>query len=218
METNTHTTHEHRPDAWRELSDLPDDRLAELARHRNLAAFETLMRRHNRRLFRVTRSVLPNQEAAEEAVREAFLAAFAQLDAGEHVGRCGAWLSRIALGEALSMRQRARAERDPGDSPSVERYAEAAHARALLERAIDGLPEHFRMVLVMRVVEGLDVKETAESLQLHTTTVRTRLYRAQRRLREELTRRLREESADLYEFTAEQGDRVVERVLARLTA
>ena len=222
---------ERRPGGWRQLSDLPDDRLVELARAHDLTAFEALMRRHNRRLFRVTRSVLRDSGAAEDAVQEAYLRAFTKLDSYQPTGRFGAWLTRVALNEALMMRRRVRgdtvsleevgeealvADEPARDGQTSEQFVEAAHARALLEHAIDALPEHFRVVFVMRVVQGLDVRETAESLDLNATTVRTRLFRAQKHLRGELTRRFREESSDIFDFGAERCDRVVEGVISRL--
>jgi RNA polymerase sigma-70 factor (ECF subfamily) len=222
-----------RPDGWRSLSDLPDDRLVELVRQKDLAAFEALMRRHNRRLFRVTRSVLRDVSAAEDAVQETYLRAFTRLDSYRPEGKFGAWLTRVALNEALMIRRRNRsdtvsledagvdalvAEEHDAEAPTAEQFVEAAHARALLEHAIDALPENFRMVFVLRVVQGLDVRETAESLEINPTTVRTRLFRAQRQLRAELTQRLRGESAGLFDFGAERCDRVVERVLTRLSA
>jgi RNA polymerase sigma-70 factor, ECF subfamily len=231
METSLEAHREPRPVNWRQLHDLPDDRLVELARGKNVVAFEALMRRHNRRLFRVARSVLRDPGAAEDAVQETYLRAFTKLDSYQPTGRFGAWLTRVALNEALMMRRRERgdtvsldevgdeslvAEEASRDAPTADQFVEAAHARVLLEHAIDALPEHFRLVFVMRVVQGLDVRETAESLDLNATTVRTRLFRAQRQLRGELTRRLREESSDIFDFGAERCDRVVDFVLARL--
>lgn len=220
MEHNFESVLASRPEAWRQLHDLPDDRLVELARDHDRGAVEALMRRHNRRLFRVTRSILRDNIAAEDAVQATYLRAFAGLETYEAKNRFGAWLSRIAFNEALQIR------RDPhaGAASLAEStrtapatgLVETAHARALLEHAIDGLPEHFRIVFVMRVVQGLDVRETAESLDLNLTTVRTRQFRAQRHLREELTRKLREESSDLFEVGEEGADRVVARVLERL--
>jgi RNA polymerase sigma-70 factor (ECF subfamily) len=228
----THIRPARRPGAWRTLSDLTDDRLVELARDNDLAAFEALMRRHNRRLFRVARSVLRNESAAEDAVQETYLKAFTKLASYKPAGRFSAWLTRVALNEALMMRRRDRAdtvsldeigdeavmpaEPAPGESPTAEQYVEAAHARALLEHAIDALPENFRMVFVLRVVEGLDVRETSECLELNQSTVRTRLFRAQRQLRSELSRRFQGESSEIFDFGAERCDRVVERVLERL--
>ncbi|HEX5162058.1 MAG TPA: RNA polymerase sigma factor [Steroidobacteraceae bacterium] len=221
-----------RPAAWRTLSDLPDDRLVELARTHDRAAFEALMRRHNRRLFRVTRTILRDADAAQDAVQEAYLRAFTKLDSYRPTGKFSAWLTRVALNEALMIRRRDRSDTvsiddigeelvspsDPSatESPTADQFVEAAHARALLEHAIDALPENFRMVFVLRVVEGLDVRETAECLELNANTVRTRLFRAQRQLRGELSRRLQSESSEIFDFGAERCDHVVETVLARL--
>ena len=232
MDTDILETKARRADAWRTLNDLPDDRLVELARERDLNAFEALMRRHNRRLFRVTRGVLRDNAAAEDAVQETYLRAFTRLDSYRPTGKFGAWLMRVALNEALMMRRRVRgdtvsleeiggdgalpAESARAETPSADQYLEAAYARTLLEHAIDALPENFRMVFVLRVVEGLDVRETAECLELNPTTVRTRLFRAQRLLRGELVKRLRGESTEIFDFGADRCDRVVERVFENL--
>lgn len=232
METDILETKPRRADAWRTLNDLPDDRLVELARAKDLNAFEALMRRHNRRLFRVTRGVLRDNAAAEDAVQETYLRAFTRLDSYRPTGKFGAWLMRVALNEALMMRRRVRGdtvslEEIGGDvtlpdgpasteTPSADQFLEAAYARTLLEHAIDALPENFRMVFVLRAVEGLDVRETAECLDLNPTTVRTRLFRAQRLLRGELVKRLRGESTEIFDFGADRCDRVVERVFANL--
>jgi RNA polymerase sigma-70 factor (ECF subfamily) len=223
-----------RPGGWRILGDMPDEQLVALAREGDLSAFEALMRRHNRRLFRVTRSVLRDADAAEDAVQEAYLRAYAKLSTYRPTGKFSAWLTRVALNEALMMRRRERTDTvsldeigpevavptDPSatEPPTAEQFVEAAHARALLEHAIDSLPENFRMVFVLRVVEGLDVRETSECLELNPNTVRTRLFRAQRQLRGDLARRLRGESSEIFDFGAERCDRVVERVFERLAA
>jgi RNA polymerase sigma-70 factor (ECF subfamily) len=192
------------------------------------------MRRHNRRLFRVARAVLRDQDAAEDAVQEAYLRAFTHLGSYKPTGRFGAWLTRVALNEALMIRRRDHAGTvsldelgedailtpDPMsvlEAPTAEQFAEAAYARALLEHAVDALPENFRVVFVLRVVEGLDVRETAECLDLNATTVRTRLFRAHRQLRADLTQRMRSGSSEIFDFGAERCDRIVEQVLARLT-
>ena len=225
LETST------RPGAWRALSDLSDERLVELAREHNRMAFEALMRRHNRRLFRVTRTILRDSSAAEDAVQEAYLRAFTKLDSYRPTGKFSSWLTRVALNEALMMRRRERGDMVSIDevgeelvspesaSPEMQtadQFVEAAHARSLIEHAVDALPENFRMVFVLRVVEGLDVRETAECLDLNASTVRTRLFRAQRQLRGELSRLLQSESSEIFDFGAERCDHVVENVLARL--
>lgn len=221
-----------RPASWRSLSDLTDDRLVELVREHNVLAFEALMRRHNRRLFRVTRSVLRDGDAAQDAVQETYLRAFTRLDSYQPTGKFGAWITRVALNEALMIRRRLRGdtisleeagddalaieETAASDAPTADQFVEAAHARALLEHAIDALPENFRTVFMLRAVEGLDVRETAECLDINEATVRTRLFRAQRLLRTLLSRRLEGESTEIFDFGAERCDRVVAHVLSHL--
>jgi RNA polymerase sigma-70 factor (ECF subfamily) len=234
METEKRVAGRQQLTSWRSISDLPDDRLVQMARECDRAAFEALMRRHNRRLFRVARAILRDQDAAEDAVQETYLRAFTKLDSYRPSGRFGAWLTRVALNEALMIRRRERtgtvsiddvgeaalSTPDPSSvsaTPSAEQFVEAVHARILIEHAIDALPENFRMVFVLRVVEGLDVRETAECLDLNATTVRTRLFRAQRQLRVDLTQRLHTETAEIFDFGAARCDRIVEFVLARLT-
>jgi RNA polymerase sigma-70 factor (ECF subfamily) len=234
--TESHPAALHAPPplAWRTLADLPDDILVARALDHDVVAFEALMRRHNRRLFRVARSVLRDADAAQDAVQEAYLRAFTRLDSYQPTGRFGAWLTRVALNEALMIRRRSPGgmvsldeagddalvaeEAATSDAPSADQFVEAAHARALLEHAIDALPENFRMVFVLRAVEGLDVRETAESLGINANTVRTRLFRAQRLLRTELSRRLHTESTELFDFGAQRCDAVVAGVFARLQA
>jgi RNA polymerase sigma-70 factor (ECF subfamily) len=219
---------------WRQLHDLPDDRLVERVRQRDYVAFEALMRRHNRRLFRVTRGVLRDADAAQDAVQETYLRAFTRLDSYEPSGKFGAWITRVALNEALMIRRRTHSgavsiddvgeealvaeDAMTSDAPTADQFVEAAHARALLEHAIDALPDNFRMVFMLRAVEGLDVRETAESLGINEATVRTRLFRAQRLLRGELSRRLQTESSSVFDFGAERCDAVVATVFNRLAA
>jgi RNA polymerase sigma-70 factor (ECF subfamily) len=224
--------HSHR-DAARALADLTDDGLVELARAKNRAAFEALMRRHNRRLFRVARSILRQGDAAQDVVQETYLRAFTKLDSYQPAGKFGAWITKIAFNEALMMRRRLRgdtvslddvstnrliAEEPASEGPTADQFVEAAHARALIENAVDALPENFRTVFVLRLVEGLDVRETAECLDINAATVRTRLFRAQRQLRRDLAQVLHGESTEIFDFGAERCDRVVEHVLARIAS
>lgn len=219
-------------DAPTALGDLPDLLLVERARGRDARACEALMRRYNRRLFRITRSILRDPAAAEDAVQEAHLRAFGNLDRYEPTGKFGAWLARLAFNEALMIRRRVRPDApaaDQLDQTTLQQAAAAlgsqsgeqldvAHVRQLLEYAVDALPEVFRTVFVMRVVEQLSGVETAACLGLNETTVRTRLFRAQQRLRADLTRRLREERTEVFEFDQARCDRIVAHVLERMGA
>jgi len=204
-------------DSVQSFSDLPDLLLVERTRGRDTRAFETLMRRYNRRLYRIARSILSNDDAAEEAVRAAYFRAFANLDRYEPAGKFGAWLARLAFNEALALRRHS-----PG-TPVVRQSSaapadgtDAVASRQQLEDAIDALPEVFRTVLVLRIVEDLSGVEVAVCLGLNETTVRTRLYRAQQRLKVDVARRLRAEPFNIFELTSERCDRIVAQVFGKL--
>jgi len=221
-----HTRLSHSPDGLQakravdsvaNFSDLPDLLLVERTRGRDTRAFETLMRRYNRRLYRIARSILSNDDAAEEAVRAAYFRAFANLDRYEPAGKFGAWLARLAFNEALALRRHS-----PG-TPVVRQSSaapadgtDAVASRQQLEDAIDALPEVFRTVLVLRIVEDLSGVEVAVCLGLNETTVRTRLYRAQQRLKVDVARRLRAEPFNIFELTSERCDRIVAQVFGKL--
>jgi len=200
---------------------LPDLLLIERSRGADARAIEALIRRYGRRLFRVARSVLPEAERAESAVCEAYLAAFADLDRYEPAGKFAAWLTRLTLAQARAARAHAR-PLSAAASPAAVAHSSAPEAPpdelqplAELERSIDGLPEVFRVVFVLRVIEGISGIETAASLALNPTTVRTRLYRALRRLSPQLVERMRAMPA-LLTLPPERTERIVGRVLAAL--
>lgn len=205
---------------------LPDLLLVERARGKEIRAFETLMRRYNQRLFRIARSIVADRDTAETVVQEAYLLAFSDIERYEPTGKFGAWLARLAFNQALALRRTVRPgapaaessspELDPsGNSPS-EGPSDARASRQVLEQAIDALPEVFRTVFVLRAIEGISGIETAACLGINETTVRTRLYRAQRRLRIDWTQHAPAERSELFELTSTRGDHIVNRVLGRL--
>ena len=215
---------------------LPDRDLVERVRAGDVAAFELIMRRHNRRLFRLARSILRNSAEAEDVVQETYVRAYARL--GEFVGPNGfpAWLGRIAVNEALGrVRGWGRVvslddyvSGPDGDAevrlietmrtpyPDPERLAGNGELRHLLEGAIDALPDDFRTVFVLRAVEGLSVAETAEMLSIPPETVKTRFHRARHRLQDTLGARFDALMPATFEFGGERCDRIVAAVLARL--
>ena len=212
------------------LRDASDDDLVTAARRHENASIEILMRRYNRRLFRVARSILRDAAAAEDAVQECYVSAFTKLDRYQPTGAFSAWLTRIAINEALMLKRRNRhafVSLDDYDDEQCNGHWTAADlttpdatqstsAKQLLELAIDSLPQVFRTVFVLRVVEQLSIAETAACLEINEATVKTRLHRAQKRLREDISRRLQREHLTLFEFGGETCDRIVARVLTRL--
>ena len=213
---------------------LPDLLLVERARGKEIRAFETLMRRYNQRLYRIARSIVSDPETAENVVQDAYLLAFSDIERYEPTGKFGAWLARLAFNQALALRRTVRpgaiaaaaaaaaeascAEGDSSGISGADGQVDAPPSRQVLEQAIDTLPEVFRTVFVLRAIEGISGIETAACLGINETTVRTRLYRAQRRLRIDWTQHAPAERSELFELTSTRGDHIVSRVLGRLTA
>jgi RNA polymerase sigma-70 factor, ECF subfamily len=201
---------------------LPDLLLIERSRAGDERAVEALIRRYSRRLYRVACSVLMDEERSEAAVLEAFLAAFGDLSRYEPTGKFAAWLTRLAFNQARALRGGARvahaatgAPLPPAAAVTAAAPGENAHERRELEEAIGRLPEVFRTVYVLRVLEGISGIETAASLGLHETTVRTRLYRAHRRLPPDVPQRVRA-TPGLLELSAPGAERIVSRALTQL--
>lgn len=194
----------------------PDLLLIERARAGDEAAIEALIRRYARRLFRVARSVIPDDERATAIVQEACVAAFGDLSRYEPAGKFAAWLTRLAYQHARLQRVGLRfALANPETTGAVADGAGEASTERELEHAISSLPEVFRTVFVLRVLERISGIETAASLGVHETTVRTRLYRAHRRLDAELVRRMRSAPA-LVDLPAARLERLVGAVLLHL--
>jgi RNA polymerase sigma-70 factor (ECF subfamily) len=201
---------------------LPDLLLIERARAGDERAVEALIRRYSGRLYRVAASVLLDQERAEAAVADAFLAAFGDLSRYEPTGKFAAWLTRLAFAQARALRGGARVLRAEASSAESAPQAASAgaddaheHERHVLEQVIGTLPEVFRTVYVLRMIEGISGIETAASLGLHETTVRTRLFRAHRRLPADMPQRVRA-APGLLELPPQSAERIVSRALTQL--
>ena len=215
---------------------ISDEELAGRIGRGDTGAFEALMRRHNRRLYRVARAILNDDGDAEDALQEAYLAAYQRIGTFQAKSTLSTWLTRIVVNAALqrlrtSKRQRVvvpliGAERDEendimttsdGTKPATpERAAMRAEMRRLLEREIDNLPVAFRTVLILREVEEMSVEEAAECLDVPAATVRTRLFRAKAQLREALAREVGLATEGVYGFAGARCDRIVAWVLARI--
>ncbi|WP_242539847.1 RNA polymerase sigma factor [Trinickia mobilis] len=194
------------------------------------AAFELLMRRHNRRLYRLARATLRNDAEAEDALQDAYMSAYRSIGQFRGDAALLTWLSRLVLNECFGrLRRETRRQNvfpivdlnphadvdamSANDSDSPDKAAARAEVRALLERKLDELPEAFRVVFVLRSVEEMSVEETAQCLDIPEATVRSRHFRAKGLLRESLAREIDLAERDVFEFGGAQCDRVVARVL-----
>jgi RNA polymerase sigma-70 factor (ECF subfamily) len=208
--------------------------LADRASRGDHEAFRAIMERHNQRLYRVARSLLRDDSEAEDAVQETYMRAFAAMGSFRGESSLATWLTRITINEALGRKRRQRPtveleaveamqERSaqiinfPAMTDSdPERSAAQREIRKLLEISIDKLPEPFRLVFVMRDVEELSIEGTAALLAIRPETVKTRLHRARRLLRESLDQHLFSTLKDTFPFAGARCSRITERVLARL--
>jgi RNA polymerase sigma-70 factor, ECF subfamily len=217
---------------------LSDVDLARQIAQRDSVAARLVIKRNNQRLYRTAWSVLKDRSEAEEAVQEGYLKGFAAINSFAGKSSLSTWLTRIVLNEALGRRRSAQRRSRQLREQSVaiiDEYREkpmtgsdwasspeANVARSqiakLLEAAVADLPEAFRLVLMLRDVDGLSVQETAEALQILPQTVKTRLLRARRRLQATLAPSLQDALKDAFPFAGADCDALAERVLAKFSA
>jgi RNA polymerase sigma-70 factor (ECF subfamily) len=211
--------------------DLSDEQVVERVRGGDAALFEILMRRHNQRLYRVVRSVLRDEAGIEDVMQQAYVEAFTHLDQFAGRARFSTWLCRIGWNEARRRVRGATRLRAVGDEteldaalvaggPDAMNDPEADLSRGqlagLLESAIDGLPEIYRVVFVLREVEELSTADTADCLSLSEEAVKVRLHRARGLLREALYARIGAEATEAFRFGNARCDRVVAGTFERL--
>lgn len=208
-----------------------DEEVVDRVRAGETALYELIMRRYNQRLYRVARAILRNDDEAEDVMQDAYVRAYQHLDQFAARAPFSAWLTRIAVHEALARKRlQDRLEhiddtRRVGESPmqitefspGPEENASRAEAGRLLEEAVLALPEQFRIVLVLRDVEDLSTAETAAALDISEENVKVRLHRARAMIRRWLMDRVGANAKDAFPFMGERCDRVVRNVLARLT-
>ena len=182
--------------------------LVTAAKSGDLASFEELVNRYERKIFRLTMNITRNREDAEDSMQDAFMKAYSHLSTFQEGSRFYTWLVRIAANEALMRLRKRRPNQfsidepiegdedlipreieDWGPSPE-QRYAQS-EMREILDQAIDDLQPDFRVVFVLRDVEGISTEETATALGISVAAVKSRLLRARLKMRQKLNRYFR---------------------------
>lgn len=215
-----------------------DESDAELARRvagGEAAAFDAIMRRHNRALFHTARAILHNDADAEDALQDAYLQAYRAIGSYRADARLSTWLARIVANEAfMRLRKQARraaivplqpgvaieeimASTEQGMEKEPEKSAGRAEMRRLLESRIEALPDGYRVVFMLRAVDEYSIEEIATILQIPEATVRSRFFRARSLLREGLASEIDIACADAFPFAGERCDRIVAGVLKRIS-
>jgi RNA polymerase sigma-70 factor (ECF subfamily) len=195
------------------------------------ALYELLMRRHNQRLYRIARAILRDNAEAEDVMQDAYVRAYQSLATFEGRAKFATWLTRIAVNEALArVRKRSRFQSlDASDPPHGDLMNSAASSDRspeqksydqelsnVIEKAALSLPDDYRLVFVLRDVEGMSTEETAHCLNLTQENVKVRLHRAHAKLRKELYAAFGSNAALCFQFHAVRCDRVVSGVFKTL--
>jgi RNA polymerase sigma-70 factor, ECF subfamily len=211
-----------------------DADLVRRARGRDEAAVRSIMQANNRRLYRIARGILCNDSEAEDVVQETYVRAFTHLENFRGDSSLATWLARIAMNEALGRLRRQRPNVEwtslpPGTleaqiiqlplsaaSEDPEKSMAQREIQHVVEHAIDELPEAFRIVFITRVIEGMNVEETADILGLKPETVKTRLHRARTMLRDNVERKIGPVVMEAFPFAGKRCERLTDAVLKRL--
>jgi RNA polymerase sigma-70 factor, ECF subfamily len=198
-----------------------DDQLATEAARGSYAAFQELVARFQSRVFAVGWRITGQRQDAEDVTQQTFLSLIEGIDRFRGESSVATWILRIATNHALKVLRKRRlptvsldtpAATDSGDSYSTlphpdfiaqwtdtpDMLAQQAESRALIDAALGNLDDKYRVVFILRDIEGLSVRETAEALELTEGTIKVRLLRARLMLREQLTRQFGDESTRLF--------------------
>lgn len=205
-----------------------DQEIVDRVKAGDTALYEVIMRRYNQRLYRVARAILRDDAESEDVMQDAYVRAYQHLD--QFAGRASfsTWLTRIAVHEALARARNRKRNSQLDDfeeagellmniaEPSPEDNASRAEVSQLLEEAVLGLPEQYRIVVTLRDIEELSTAETAETLDLTEENVKVRLHRGRAMARNWLLTRVGAAAKDAFPFMGVRCDRVVAAVFARL--
>jgi RNA polymerase sigma-70 factor, ECF subfamily len=176
--------------------------LVQAAKEGSINAFDELVKRHERRVFRIAHNLLHNREDAQDAAQEVFLKAFQKLHQFQERSKFSTWLGRITINEALgklrkapvhlnSIEHESQEDALPFEiadwAPNPEMLYTASELNGILEKNLQRLKPGIRVVFLLRDVEGLSLQETAQTLGLSLAAVKARSWRGRLQLREWLT-------------------------------
>lgn len=213
---------------------LEDLQLAQRAIARDGNAFRNIMKKNNQLLYRIARGIVRNDGEAEDIVQESYVRAFSQLGNFRGESTLATWLSRIVINEALGRLRKKRTHKDvslsenqsveaqiiqfpnTGNNVDPERHMAQRQILKMVEDAADALPDVYRMVFVMRLIEGLNVEESAKLLRIRPETVKTRLYRARALVSKRLAAQIGPVLLDAFPFAGRRCERFTNNVMDSL--
>lgn len=207
--------------------ELTDQQVVERVLAGDGQSFEVLMRRYNQRVFRAVRGILQNDQDAEDAGQEAWIAAYRALASFDGRAAFSTWLTRIAIRRALARVRRRRPVHSLEDLDHVmpedgdrgpEWQALRKEVARVLEHALGALRPSYRVVIVLRDLEHMSTAEAAEALGVSEDNLRVRLHRARTALGERMVEELGRADVEAFAFDGDRCNRMVERVLTVVRA
>jgi RNA polymerase sigma-70 factor (ECF subfamily) len=206
-----------------------DETIAKRVLEGEVELYEILIRRHNQRLYRIARSIVKDESEAEDVMQDAYLAAYAHLDQFEGRASFKTWISRITMNEAFARLRRNGRFVEWDETMDDERANASAAPETpedelsrrelsfILEEAIDSIPVPYRLVFVLRQLEGLSTEEVARIAGISSDNVKARFHRAKVALRKAIDSRIGCQAKELFDFHLSRCDRVVANVLGRVS-
>ncbi len=212
---------------------LSDEQVVDRVLAGDIGAYELLMRRHNQRLYRMARSIVRNETEAEDIVQEAFVRAYAALAKFEGRSSFATWVTRIAYHEALrahrkqtqDSKHKARigaeilsngsAHHEQGKGQEGEGLRRKEIVKMICQ-SFDKLSTMHRSVLMLRLVEGLSTRETAECLRISESNVKVLLHRAKSQFVGKLETQSITELCERFSFAGHRCDRIVRETMGRI--
>jgi len=201
--------------------------LVHASKNGDIAAFEQLVKRYDRKLLRIAQSVAHNREDSQDAVQEAFLKAYQNLTTFREDSKFSTWLIRITVNQSLMKvrKQRATTELSLNEdfqaeddtlpievadwAPDPEHLYWASELRDILIKCLEELSPILRTVFVLRDIEGLTIEQTAEVLDVSHTAVKARLWRARLQLREGLNKYFSKQTRSALRRYSPQADKQI---------
>lgn len=215
----------------RELQQIPDDVVVKRILAGEKELFALLLRRYNQKLYRVVRSYLRQPNDIEDAMQDAYLKAFHKLEQFRGDASFSTWLIRIGINEALQRIKKdtkVKSLHDPHadvtsndiiqlpDSKDVnpEKITIGKEVKTLIEHAIDELPEKYRVIYVLKEIQGMETQELCACLNINEANAKVRLHRAKHLMKETLLRLSAD--SEIFEFGNSRCDALVSRVMGRI--
>lgn len=204
--------------------DIPDTEIIDRVLNGETHLFEILMRRYNQRLYRIQRSYIRDEEAVKDVLQLTYLKAYEKLAQFRGDSKFSTWITRIAIHEALKhLKERRRytnlhALNEKSIDEAIVNHKKNPEDRAIenefknmLEASVNQLPAKYRTVYIMREVEQISTRDTAECLDISESNVKVRLHRAKQMIKDDLERKVAE--TEIFDFLGRQCDLMVYRVM-----